>query len=283
MLKKFFAIIEETYREAIARKTIVGFFIFSTIIILIAFFVFQSSTVKDAMTKFKEINMGGGGKSNVATDVIMVSALDIFWTVVSAILYFMTVCVGVFATTGFITSQMEKGTIDLLLSKPVPRWLYIIGRYVGSLTIILLEVTWFVIGMWIVVSLSTGSWNTSFLSSIFFIMLGFAGIYSIVVLISVLSRSSALSIVIGIGLYFISGLISLGRGIEKVVASESKSTLSYIADVLYYIFPQTSDMSGNMKNAILGKPIEMMPVLLIVILTSAYVSLSVYAFNKKEF
>lgn len=283
MLKKFFAIIEETYREAIARKTIVGFFIFSTIIILIAFFVFQSSTVKDAMTKFKEINMGGGGKSNVATDVIMVSALDIFWTVVSAILYFMTVCVGVFATTGFITSQMEKGTIDLLLSKPVPRWLYIIGRYIGSLTIILLEVTWFVIGMWIVVSLSTGSWNTSFLSSIFFIMLGFAGIYSIVVLISVLSRSSALSIVIGIGLYFISGLISLGRGIEKVVASESKSTLSYIADVLYYIFPQTSDMSGNMKNAILGSPIEWMPVLLIIVLTSAYVSLSVYAFNKKEF
>lgn len=282
MLKKFFAIIEETYREAIARKTIVGFFIFSTLIILIAFFVFQSSTVKDAMTKMKETNMSGG-KPNMATDMIMVSVLDIFWTVVSAILYFMTVCVGVFATTGFITSQMEKGTIDLLLSKPVPRWLYIIGRYTGSLTIILLEVTWFVVGMWVVVSLSTGSWHVAFLSSISFIMLGFAGIYSIVVLISVLSRSSALSIVIGIGLYFISGLISLGRGIEKVVATDSKSTLSYIADVLYYVFPQTSDMSGNMKNAILGNPIEWMPVLLIVALTSIYVSLSVYAFNKKQF
>ncbi|MDP4220763.1 MAG: ABC transporter permease subunit [Bacteroidota bacterium] len=282
MLKKFFAIIEETYREAIARKTIVGFFIFSTLIILIAFFVFQSSTVKDAMTKMKETNMSGG-KPNMATDMIMVSVLDIFWTIVSAILYFMTVCVGIFATTGFITSQMEKGTIDLLLSKPVPRWLYIIGRYIGSLTIILLEVTWFVVGMWVVVSLSTGAWHVAFLSSIFFIMLGFAGIYSIVVLISVLSRSSALSIVIGIGLYFISGLISLGRGIEKVVSTDSKSTLSYIADVLYYVFPQTSDMSGNMKNAILGNPVEWMPVVLIVALTAVYVSVSVYAFNKKQF
>jgi ABC-type transport system involved in multi-copper enzyme maturation permease subunit len=282
MLKKFFAIIEETYREAIARKTIIGFFIFSTLIILIAFFVFQSSTVKDAMSKMQQANMQGG-KPNVGADVIMVSVLDIFWTVISAILYFMTVCVGVFATTGFITSQMEKGTIDLLLSKPVPRWLYIIGRYIGSITIIFLEVTWFVVGMWCVVSLSTGTWHLAFLASIFFIMLGFAGIYSIVVLISVLSRSSALSIVIGIGLYFISGLIALGRGIEKIVTTESKSALSYVADVLYYVFPQTSDMSGNMKNAILGNPIEWMPVLLIIGLTAVYVSISVYAFNKKQF
>jgi ABC-type transport system involved in multi-copper enzyme maturation permease subunit len=282
MLKKFFAIIEETYREAIARKTIVGFFIFSTLIILIAFFVFQSSTVKDAMTKMKETNMQGG-KPNMAADLIMVSVLDIFWTVVSVMLYFMTVCVGVFATTGFITSQMEKGTIDLLLSKPVPRWLYIIGRYLGSVSIIFLEVIWFVVGMWCVVSLSMGTWHVAFLSSIFFITLGFAGIYSVVVLISVLSRSSALSIVIGIGLYFISLLISGAKGIEKMVSTESKSTLSYIADVLYYVFPQTTDMSGNMKNAILGNPIEWMPVLLILGLTTVYVSLSIYAFNKKQF
>ncbi|MFI5263431.1 MAG: ABC transporter permease subunit [Candidatus Kapaibacterium sp.] len=282
MLKKLIAIIEETYREAIARKTIVGFFIFSTLIILIAFFVFQSSTVKDAMSKMQQTNMQGN-KPTMATDVIMVSVLDIFWTIVSVMLYFMTVCVGVFATTGFITSQMEKGTIDLLLSKPVPRWLYIIGRYVGSVSIILLEVIWFVVGMWCVVSLSTGTWHVAFLASIFFIMLGFAGIYSVVVLISVLSRSSALSIVIGIGLYFISLLIAGAKGIEKMVTTDSKSTLSYIADALYYLFPQTSDMSGNMKNAILGNPIEWMPVLLILGLTTVYVSLSIYAFNKKQF
>jgi len=282
MLKKFLAIIEETYREAIARKTIVGFFIFSTLIIIIAFFVFQSSTVKDAMTKMKETNMQGG-KPNMAADLIMVSVLDIFWTVVSVMLYFMTVCVGVFATTGFITSQMEKGTIDLLLSKPVPRWLYIIGRYLGSVSIIFLEVIWFVVGMWCVVSLSMGTWHVAFLSSIFFITLGFAGIYSVVVLISVLSRSSALSIVIGIGLYFISLIISGAKGIEKMVSTDSKSTLSYVADVLYYVFPQTTEMSTNMKNAILGNPIEWMPVALILGLTTVYVSLSIYAFNKKQF
>src|SRR5437016_10636216 len=130
MLKKFTAIVAETYREAIARKTIVGFFIFSTVIIIITMFFFLNPTVRENMSKIKQFS--GGTSSNAATEMIMVKALDIFWTIVLVTLYIITICLGVFSTTGFITSQLEKGTIDLLLSKPVPRWLYITGRYFAS-------------------------------------------------------------------------------------------------------------------------------------------------------
>ena len=280
-MRQFLAIIEETYREARSKKTLVGFFIFSSIIILITFFVFQSSSVKEAMHEFQQTKMRGPG--GIAASVMQVTALDIFYTIISGILYFMTICIGVFATTGFITSQMEKGTIDLLLSKPVPRWQYIFGRYTASLSIILIEAFWFILGMWIVVSISIGVWNSSFLLSTIFILLGYAGIYSIVVLISVLSRSSALSIIIGIGLFFISGLITILKGIESVVGGGGKSTLSEIAGVMYYVFPQASDMGDNMKNAILGLPIQWEPIGLILGLTAIYLSLAIYAFNKKEF
>jgi ABC-type transport system involved in multi-copper enzyme maturation permease subunit len=280
-MRQFLAIIEETYREARSKKTLVGFFIFSSIIILITFFVFQSSSVKEAMHEFQKTKMNGRG--GVAASVMQVTVLDIFYTIISGILYFMTICIGVFATTGFITSQMEKGTIDLLLSKPVPRWQYIFGRYTASLSIILIEAFWFILGMWVVVSISIGVWNSSFLLSTVFILLGYAGIYSIVVLISVLSRSSALSIIIGIGLFFISGLIAILKGIESVVGGGGKSTLSEIAGVMYYIFPQASDMGDNMKNAILGMPVQWEPIGLILGLTAVYLSLAMYAFNKKEF
>ena len=283
-MQQFFAIIEETYREARAKKTIVGFFVFSTVIILIAFFVFQSDAVKEAMNKFQETKMNGGG--GPMASVIQVTVLDLFYTIISGIMYFMTICVGVFATTGFITSQMEKGTIDLLLSKPVPRWLYLIGRYIACLSIIALEVLYFMLGMWVVVSFSIGVWNPSFLLGTVFILLGFAGIYSIVVLVSVLSRSSALSIIIGIGLFFISGLIAILRGVEHLVVggvSTTKSTLAIVANVMYYIFPQASDMGDNMKNAILGMPINWAPIALITALSCVYLGLAVYAFEKKEF
>jgi ABC-type transport system involved in multi-copper enzyme maturation permease subunit len=281
MLKKFFAIIEETYREALARKTIIGFFIFSTVVIVITMFFFLNPTVRDSMSKLE--SMSKSSRPNVAADIIMVKAIDIFWTIILVALYLVTICLGVFSTTGFITSQMEKGTIDLLISKPVPRWLYILGRYTATLSIIFLQVVWFILGIWIVVGATMGLWQPYFLSCIIFIMLGFASIYSIVVLISILSGSSALSMITGVGIFFVSLIVAGGRGIEGAVDTTSKSVLSYVGDVLYYILPQTGDMSGNMKSLILGNSIEWTPIFLIIGLTVVYLSAAIFAFNKKEF
>jgi ABC-type transport system involved in multi-copper enzyme maturation permease subunit len=281
MFKKFLAIIEETYREAFARKTVIGFFIFSTVVILITMFFFLNPSVRDSMSKVQQ--WGKGPRANIATDVIMVQAIDIFWTIILVALYILTICLGVFSTTGFITSQMEKGTIDLLISKPVPKWLYLLGRYVATISIIFLQVVWFIFGIWLVVGATMGLWQPNFLSSVFFIMLGFASIYSIVVLISILSGSSALSMISGIGIFFISLIVAGGRGIENAVDTGSKSLLGYIGDVLYYILPQCGDMSGNMKNMILGQPISWTPIFLIIGLGAGYVYLAIYTFNKKEF
>ncbi|MEI8134577.1 MAG: ABC transporter permease subunit [bacterium] len=280
MLKKFIAICEETYREALARKTIIGYFIISTLVILVVMFIFMNPTVKEQMMKVQQY---GKKSPNMAADMIMVKALDIFWTVVLMMLNFVTICLGVFSTTGFITSQMEKGTIDLLISKPVPKWLYLLGRYLASLTIIGLQVTYFIIGIWVVVGATMGIWNIGFLGSIPFIVLGFAGIYSIVVLVSVLSGSSALSMIVGIGVYFISSIVAAGRGIAAMSGGESKSLLATIADVLYYILPQTGDMSENMKNLVVGNAITILPIFLIILLASSYFMLSIYFFNKKQF
>lgn len=281
-MKQFLAIIEETFREAIAKKTLIGFFIFSTIIIVIAFFVFQSQDVRTAMQQVQETSHKGNDADMMAA-VIKVSVMNIFYVIISNILYFIIVCVGIFATSGLINSQMEKGAIDLLLSKPVPRWLYIVGRYAGGVLIIALEASWFILGMWVVVSTATGMWNVGFLLCAFFITLGFAGIFSIVVLVAVLSRSSALSIIIGIGLFFINGLISLGHGIETMVATNGKSWLTMIANILYYIFPSSTDMGSNMGNLLMGKSISWEPVFLTVALSGVYLYLAIYAFSKKEF
>ena len=281
-MKQFLAIIEETFREAIAKKTLIGFFIFSTLIIVIAFFVFQSQDVRTAMQQVQETSHKGNDADMMAA-VIKVSVMNIFYVIISNILYFIIVCVGIFATSGLINSQMEKGAIDLLLSKPVPRWIYILGRYAGGVLIIALEASWFILGMWVVVSTATGMWNISFLLCAFFITLGFAGIFSIVVLVAVLSRSSALSIIIGIGLFFINGLISLGHGIETMVATNGKSWLTMIANILYYIFPSSTDMGSNMGNLLMGKSISWEPVFLTIALSGVYLYLAMYAFSKKEF
>ena len=275
---KFRAIIEETFREAKARKTLVGFFFLSCFLILITFLVFQNDTVKTAMDE-----TASGRAEDVAAALLNTTVLDVMWMIIAWNLYVFAMCLGIFASASFITSMMEKGAIDLLLSKPVPRWLYILGRYSGAFIIMLLEVAFFVLGMWAVVSLSVGRWNWGFPLSIAHIMLGFAGLYSVVVLVSVLSRSNLLAIIAGFGIFFITFLLSLGRLGSEIVDMGPKGPLAYIAEVLYYIFPQTIDMGTNMANGIIGKDIKWTPILLNLGLTVAYLTISIKAFKKKEF
>ncbi len=277
-MNNIFAIIEETFREAKARKTLIGFFILSTVLIFITLLVFQNASVKSAMSESAHM-----GDADMAASLLSTTVLDVVWSTISVIFFIFTMCMGVFATAAFISSIMEKGTIDLLLSKPVPRWQYIIGRYIGSLLIILLEVTWFVLGMWIVISLSIGRWNMGFPLSIFHILLAFAGLYSVVVFVSVLSRSSLLAIIVSIGLSFISMLAAFGKWAGSVIDSGPKTIWGYVGDLFYYAFPQVTDMGFNMSYTIIGKPLHWTPIFLILGLTTLYMSLSIYFFNKKEF
>jgi ABC-type transport system involved in multi-copper enzyme maturation permease subunit len=275
---KLQAIIEETFREAKARKTLVGFFLLSCVLIILALVIFQNETVQNAMNESESLRA-----EDIAAAALNTTVLDVMWMIIAWNLYVFALCLGIFASASFITSMMEKGAIDLLISKPVPRWLYILGRYTGASIIMLIEVAFFVLGMWVVVSLSVGRWNWGFPMSIAHIMLGFMGMYSVVVLVSVLSRSNLLAIITGFGILFIAFLLSIGRFAGEVVDTGSKGVFGYIVDVLYYVFPQAIDMGTNMANGIIGKEIKWTPIFLNLGLTVSYLSLSVFAFKKKEF
>lgn len=282
---KFAAIIEETFREAKARKTLVGFAIFSTIVIVLTFLVLQMDAVQLGLKE--QFNSAGNAKANGGQSPfggMAITVLDWVWIVICYLLFFMTVAVGVFATASFMTSMMEKGNIDLLLSKPVPRWMYILGRYSGAMIIMAIEIMYFILGMWLAVGISLGQWEVKFLASLFFILLGFAGIYSVVTLVSVITRSAWFAIIIGIAAYFLSGMLAIGTFLDKLfTGGDSGGIFGAISKVLYYLLPQAPELSDNMRYAITGEPIQWGPVGLTLLLVTVYLSLSSYLFSKKEF
>jgi ABC-type transport system involved in multi-copper enzyme maturation permease subunit len=292
---KLLAIIEETVREARARKTLIGVFIFSTIMIVIAILIFQSDFVqtnfhKSAADVFPKGKVQTNGPNHDAQNqqlakMLLISASDFVGTLIAGFLYFFTVCIGIFATAGLVTSIMEKGTIDLLLSKPVPRWLYIAGRYLGAVCIIFAEVAYFVLGLWIAAGFSFGSWSPRFLIAIPFVTLGFAGIFAVVTLVGVLWRSSWLSIILGITIYFITGaVIPIFEKIsETVTGSTVTGVFAGVATGLHWMLPQMSDVSHNMSLFMLHQPVDWVPIAVTAALAAAYVGLSAFAFSKKEF
>lgn len=279
---KFLALIEETFREARARKTLVGFMLFSTVVIVITFLVLQMEGVQALLDN--PVVPPAEVKKEQGLEGIALTVIDMIWMVISGIMFFVTVAIGVFTTASFMTSMMEKGTIDLLLSKPVPRWMYIVGRYTGAILIIMLEVFYFMAGIWLAVGFSLGDWRPTLLVSASFIIIGFAGVYSLVTLVSVITKSSWFAIIVGVGAYLLSGMLIFGRFLDRLfTGEESGGVFGAISSVIYYLLPQTSELSNNMRFVITGLPIEWTPVFLTLLLSSAYLGLSCYLFSKKEF
>jgi ABC-type transport system involved in multi-copper enzyme maturation permease subunit len=105
-------------------------------------------------------------------------------------------------TAGFVPEYLQPSTASVLLSKPVPRWFFLSGKYVGVIILVLFQAAFFFVGTFIGLGSRTGVWTASYLVGIPLLTLHFAMIYSVSVLIAVLTRST-LACVLGSVLFWI--------------------------------------------------------------------------------
>ena len=104
------------------------------------------------------------------------------------------VLAGVVITAFFIPNMLRKGTIDLLLAKPVRRWSLLLYKYVGGLSFVFLNTVFVVGGLWLVLGLRTGIWGPGFLISILAITFFFAILYSVSTFFALITRSPIVAI-----------------------------------------------------------------------------------------
>jgi ABC-type transport system involved in multi-copper enzyme maturation permease subunit len=106
------------------------------------------------------------------------------------------ILISVIVTSMFIPNMIQKGTIEMLLVKPLSRPLLLVYKYLGGLIFMFLNTAFVVTGMWLVLGLRSGIWATGFLVTIFIMTFSFAILYSVSALFGVLTRSAIVSILI---------------------------------------------------------------------------------------
>jgi ABC-type transport system involved in multi-copper enzyme maturation permease subunit len=121
------------------------------------------------------------------------------------------VILAVIFTAGFVPGMLQKGTLDLVLAKPVRRPLVLLTKYFGGLFYVLIPATVLIGGCWLVISWRSGYFNYGFLMSIVVLVTVFAVLYSFAVLIGVLTRSTIATILLTVGLWFFSWLVAKGN------------------------------------------------------------------------
>lgn len=121
-------------------------------------------------------------------------------------------------TAFFIPNMLRKGSVDMLVVKPISRWALLLYKYIGGMTFMFLNAVVVVVGVWLVLGLRTHLWGTGFLFSIAILTFQFAMYYAVSTLFAVLTRSAIVSILMACLTWFVFGLL-IGYGYQIVDAT----------------------------------------------------------------
>lgn len=116
---------------------------------------------------------------------------------------------------------MSEGSIGIPLSKPVSRLTLFFSKYVGALLFVILQVGVFCLIVFIAIRWRVGTWNPSIFWAVPLVTLVFSYIYSVVVLISVWTRSVLAAILAGVIVWFVAWL---GQKSEEMLYMVSHPT-----------------------------------------------------------
>ncbi len=272
-MKNIFIITLFTIREALAKKIFITFLIVSSLVIAgfgIGFALFDYNS-------YVQIKIGKLTEQAVLDEILFSIKGMIVGPLFGGGLF-----LSIFSTAGIISYLLEKGNIDLFLSKPISRLQLLLGKYFGGIAIVLINVAYAIIGLWILIGLKFNNWDLSFLYSIFTITFAFALIYTVIILCTILSRGNVLPLVVSYVIFFLLSPLLAGR--EFFYNISHNETLKVILDVLHLIIPQTSELGSlSTQLATQGVLTNTEPVWVSCILLILILSGSIFIFNKKDY
>lgn len=191
--------------------------------------------------------------------------------------------VSIVITAGFVPNMINKGVIDLYISKPISRATLLLYKYIGGLIFISFITAFTITGVWLVIGLRTTIWSPNFLLVIPLLTFYFAILYAVSTLVGTVTRSTLVAILatilawafffaVGWGTSYIDRQQREFDKFEKQLNEQAKKQseddefapkadrknkpslvpiwLDYTAHALYYPSPRTYDLDDRMIEVI---------------------------------
>ena len=228
--------LEEVFREAAARWTLVAWFALSTLFVGIFAAAVNLDVVDGALAGVKlfgqSVDMAG---KQVDLDKLVLGFEGGF----SAFLYLVGTFLAIFATAHLVPRLQEKGTIDLYLSRPVGRASLLLSRFAGGLLLSAANVLYLIASIWLIVGWKTGVWEIGLLKGGLLILFAISSLLAFSFLVGVVTSSTAVSIMTTYAVFFLSAVLSAHAKIEAALSSEWSAGL---VRGLYWALPKTAEL-----------------------------------------
>ncbi|MGA7614973.1 MAG: ABC transporter permease subunit [Thermoanaerobaculia bacterium] len=279
------ASIEDVFREAAARWTLIAYFVLSTIFVLIFAAAVNLDIVNGALAGAKlfgqSVHMSG---NSVDVDQLVLG----FETGFAAILYAVGIFLAIFATAHLVPRLQDKGTIDLYLSRPVGRTQLLISRYVAGLLLAATNVIYLLGAVWLIVIWKTHVVHPQFLLSVVLILFVVAVLLAFTFLIGVVTSSTAVSIMSTFSILLISSVLAAHDKFEAAIATQWRATLVHL---MYVVFPKTPEIGKDVFALVSGgegpfsrlQPFSWSPFVSTALFGAVCLFLASWLFSRKEF
>jgi ABC-2 type transport system permease protein len=259
-------IILNTFREAIAKKIFIGYYIIYTIIIIVFLFAVNLDVVEGVISI-----------TDVQQSVLSLQAM------MTSVSYLLVLIFCIISAASFIPSMTDKGTVDLILSKPLSRVNILLSKYLGAVIFVGISLVYFIGAIWLILSLKSGFWNFNFLITIVSLTFSFAVMYSIVVLIGLTTQSSVIAILVNLFLLFV--LLPVLAGRETVIFTfVTNEAVRFVFNFFYYILPKPGEINDVTVKIITREHVNSwQPVITSFLFCAAVMGYSIFYFSKKDY
>ncbi|HQE82938.1 MAG TPA: ABC transporter permease subunit [Candidatus Hydrogenedentes bacterium] len=230
-----------TFREGLRKKTLIGFLILSILVIFGS--MFMTAMMYDT-----------GG--TVATDVDVKLIKDICITAVSIF----GVLIAIFISASVVPTEIENKVIYTVLSKPVRRFQYLLGKFVGVQITVLVNLLLMGVLFSIALYIKEPIFPRMLLYSIFLTYFEFLIVSAFTFAVAAASTSAVLPTIAGLFIYITGNLTQYLESVvnrSEVSENAADKALGWIAWVLRYTLPDLQNFS--LKTQILGLQINDTP------------------------
>lgn len=148
-------------------------------------------------------------------------------------------------TAGFLPTFLEPGAASVLLVKPIPRWQLLVGKYLGVVLFVGVQVLLFVFLTWLALGWRTGVWDPAYLLTIPVMTLQFALFYSFSVMLAVVTRNTV-ACAFGTLLFFVACIVmNTARHTLVIHAGEPGylAQLPVMVEAGYWFLPKPVDLA----------------------------------------
>ena len=206
------AIALNTFKESIRDKVLYGLVIFGVIFI-------------GAARLLKPLTIGEELK--ITKDIGLAS------------ISFFGLLIALFVGTRLVYQEIEKKTIYTIVSKPVERWQFLLGKYLGLILVIATVVIIMTVWVYIVLFVTTGRFDSNLLLAILYIFFELMVVTAVALFFSTFT-TYIISGVFTLMLYFIGHLL---RDILVFAETTKSGFVMVISHIIYFILPNLSNFN----------------------------------------